>query len=170
MITDGMSSLTGQVGGTHYTKMGMQPFVFTLINGWDAAAHSILKYIARHHSKNPEKGEEDLDKAIHICDIRADIYPVNTNNKGAISLYNGRYVVPVARDAVPETCLAPIAIEAFISANELGGCEADALTFLDRWVRGGNMQAAEHAAKARTVQLAISQIIRERYPNRKEPE
>lgn len=58
---------THQEAGTHYVNMGMQPFHFAMVNGWDAGAFSILKYISRHRTKN---GLEDLKKARHFVDLR----------------------------------------------------------------------------------------------------
>lgn len=67
-------SLTMQVGGNHYKGMKIEPFTFALVNCYDAACFSVLKYVSRHHVKN---GLEDLRKASHICFIRADELPTD---------------------------------------------------------------------------------------------
>lgn len=96
-----------QIGGTHYVNMGMQPFHFAMVNGWDAGAFSILKYISRHRSKN---GVEDLKKARHFVDLRrAEI-------GHAVKGFDF------------------ISIGVYISANKLSGADATALVQLREWV------------------------------------
>lgn len=63
-MTDVMKA---QVGGSHYSSMGMQPFEFTMANRYDPLVHTILKYVARHVSKN---GKVDLEKAKHCVRMR----------------------------------------------------------------------------------------------------
>lgn len=59
--------MTGQVGGTHYSKLAIQPTEFCMRNGLDFCVGSILKYVTRHRSKN---GLQDLAKARHFVEIR----------------------------------------------------------------------------------------------------
>ena len=77
------SAMTTMKGGDHYTRMGMQPFTFTLANGWDGAAHSILKYIARHKMKG---GKLDLEKARHIVEIRVENFGPHWRGRGVIEI------------------------------------------------------------------------------------
>lgn len=51
-----------QVGGSHYTKLSIQPFEYSLANGLDACQHTAIKYITRFREKG---GIPDLEKAIH---------------------------------------------------------------------------------------------------------
>lgn len=55
-----------QVGGSHYTKMKIQPFQFSMANGLDPMQHTIIKYVARFRDKN---GIEDLEKAKQTIDL-----------------------------------------------------------------------------------------------------
>lgn len=59
--------LATQVGGSHYAKLKVQPMEFSMANGWDACAHTILKYLTRYPDKN---GIEDLRKAEHTAQLR----------------------------------------------------------------------------------------------------
>jgi len=66
--------LKGQIGGSHYTEMGIQPLESVLLNfgyqGLRAAVYTkVMKYLAR------QKGDftqhiEDLEKAKHVLDIQ----------------------------------------------------------------------------------------------------
>ncbi len=97
-----------QEAGTHYVNMGMQPFHFAMVNGWDAGAFSILKYLSRHRTKN---GLEDLKKARHFVDLRqAEI------------------------DVSPTCAASAIPMGAYIRENKLSGFDASALILLDDWV------------------------------------
>jgi len=49
-----------QVGGDHYTKLGITPFEYSMVNGLDAMQHTSIKYITRFRDKN---GIVDLEKA-----------------------------------------------------------------------------------------------------------
>lgn len=62
-----MSTQKDQVGGTHYAGLKTDPGTYAMMNRWDAAAFSVLKYITRHRTKN---GLEDLLKARHFVLIR----------------------------------------------------------------------------------------------------
>jgi hypothetical protein len=54
-----------QVGGSHYTKCGIQPYEYTLANGLGGLEHTIVKYVTRWQDKG---GVEDLRKARHTLD------------------------------------------------------------------------------------------------------
>lgn len=105
------ASLTVQTGGDHYKTMGMQPFYFTMHNGWDGAAHSILKYVSRHKAK---AGAVDLQKARHIIDIRNDLW--------------GPWCYP-QRPAEKR-----VRMVQYLEANGIVGLEAAALLSLEHWV------------------------------------
>jgi len=54
-----------QVGGDHYTKLGITPFSYSMANGLDAMQHTAIKYITRFRDKN---GIIDLEKARDTID------------------------------------------------------------------------------------------------------
>lgn len=62
-----MSTQKDMVGGTHYAGLKIDPVTYSMMNRWDAAAFSVLKYLTRHRTKN---GLEDLLKARHFVLIR----------------------------------------------------------------------------------------------------
>lgn len=55
-----------QVGGTHYTKCGIQPFEYSMRNGLDPMQHTVVKYVTRFRDKG---GIADLEKAKHTIDL-----------------------------------------------------------------------------------------------------
>lgn len=71
---DGRESVTGsspslketQVGGTHYSKMKIQPIDFITENGLGYIEGIIIKYVCRYKDKN---GLEDLKKAQHYLQM-----------------------------------------------------------------------------------------------------
>lgn len=104
-------SRDGQVGGTHYKVMAIQPFEMGHANGYDNEAFSIIKYLSRHKSKG---GIVDLRKSIHIAQIRRDL-----------TAQYGPPVRPCSRISMAQYCL----------ANEIPSEEATALFTLDAWCR-----------------------------------
>ena len=58
--------LTSQVGGSHYTKLAIQPMEYSMANGLDACQHTIVKYVTRFRDKG---GIQDLEKAKHVIDM-----------------------------------------------------------------------------------------------------
>lgn len=63
------SPLETQVGGGHYTKLRIQPMVYSMANGLDACQHTAIKYVTRFRDKG---GVEDLKKAKHVIDMLID--------------------------------------------------------------------------------------------------
>jgi hypothetical protein len=59
-------SLSTQIGGTHYTKLKIQPMEYSMANNLNACQHTIIKYVTRFRDKN---GLEDLRKARHTLDM-----------------------------------------------------------------------------------------------------
>jgi hypothetical protein len=55
-----------QVGGSHYTKLAIQPMQYSMANGLDALQHTVVKYVTRFRDKN---GIEDLEKAKQTLDL-----------------------------------------------------------------------------------------------------
>lgn len=60
------STLTEQVGGSHYKSFVIQPFEFIQKNGLGFCEGSVIKYVCRWRNKN---GVEDLKKARHYLDM-----------------------------------------------------------------------------------------------------
>lgn len=56
------SALDTQVGGNHYKDLKIQPIEFIHANNIDFISANIIKYAARHKSKNKD---EDMKKIIH---------------------------------------------------------------------------------------------------------
>ena len=65
---DVRSALHFQVGGTHYSKLAIQPMEYSIKNNLDALQHTMIKYATRHKDKN---GVEDLKKIIHTAKLAA---------------------------------------------------------------------------------------------------
>lgn len=63
-------ALTTQVGGNHYATMKYQPIQFAMDAQLNPVQFSIVKYVSRYKNKN---GLQDLQKALHFCDIGAEI-------------------------------------------------------------------------------------------------
>lgn len=55
-----------QIGGTHYTKLPIQPYEFCYKNKLDYLQSNIIKYVVRFRDKD---GIKDLDKAIHTLQV-----------------------------------------------------------------------------------------------------
>lgn len=105
-------ALKTQIGGGHYQQMAIQPMEFSMTNNWDACAHTILKYISRHASKN---GLEDLNKARHCVDMRVELMD-------GVDLFTVSVRIPMAQ---------------YLKENQIGIFEAAALKALEAWVWGG---------------------------------
>jgi hypothetical protein len=137
--------MKAQVGGNHYSKMGMQPFVFTMANRYDPLAHTINKYVARHESKG---GKADLEKAVHCTKMRLALLGADRPN-----------------------CLNVIPIRDYIDANGTDTREAAILTNLHHWALGTDRPLAQSVTDAQMCQAIVNQIgwlIEARYEN-KEP-
>lgn len=64
-----MSALERQVGGDHYTKLGMQPIEYILANNLEFVEGCVVKYITRWRDKG---GVEDLKKVQHYVQYLID--------------------------------------------------------------------------------------------------
>ena len=64
------SALDRQVGGEHYKNFKIQPIEFITANKLSFIQGSIIKYICRFDKKN---GKEDIDKAIHYCELLKEL-------------------------------------------------------------------------------------------------
>ena len=71
-----MSALKQQVGGTHYSKHGIQAIEFIVSNDLGFVEGNIVKYIIRYKDKG---GKADLEKARHYIDMLIEMrYPEET--------------------------------------------------------------------------------------------
>jgi len=130
-----MESLTKvQVGGTHYKGMVYQPFEIAHANAYDAATFSILKYVMRHAEKG---GRQDLEKAIHIVNIRVDL----------LAKYGQRY--NALNTLLPDT---------FCTANNTPYAESMILHTLHEWARFPG-----ETDFAKLVLIALAHLIRVEY-------
>lgn len=79
IMVDGKCSMCGkskQVGGSHYSKMAIEPVDFITKNNIGFLEGNAIKYICRHESKN---GVEDIEKAIHYLEmILEKTYKINS--------------------------------------------------------------------------------------------
>lgn len=150
-------SLSQQVGGNHYKTAAIQPFEFSLANGLDAAAHSILKYVHRHADKG---GLEDLRKADHIADIRYDLLFEDLRPRRAFDVINGRLYAPLG-ELVHVQPDPRISMATYIEANKIPDPEADTLRILEDWYKPStsNQLATGH----KRMKAALAHLINIRY-------
>lgn len=130
-------ALSTQVGGSHYKGLKIEPFTFALVNHYDAACFSILKYVTRHAAKN---GAQCLGKARHICFIRAEESPTDARI-GARS---------------------KIDIETYITENGIPDREAGILRDLHLWARNDLGTLTDEQA-ARWIAQKIDRLSEETY-------
>ena len=62
--------LATQVGGDHYVHMAIQPVEFIHANNIPFIEGNVIKYVARHRSKNKEA---DIRKAIHYLELLIEL-------------------------------------------------------------------------------------------------
>lgn len=60
------TALTVQKGGNHYKDFKIQPVEYIEANDLSFLEGCIIKYVSRHTKKN---GREDIEKAIHCCQL-----------------------------------------------------------------------------------------------------
>ena len=66
-----MTALDEQIGGSHYKKYPIQPWVFCETNKLTGAQTAVIDYVVRHQDKN---GLQDLLKAKHHIDLMIEHY------------------------------------------------------------------------------------------------
>lgn len=130
------SALSTQVGGSHY-QMPIQPMEFAMTQMYDFATSSILKYVSRHRQKN---GRQDIEKALHIVELRAEIarkhdLPRLLNSVVAVRKVSGLTWV-CSGDPLLKPCATDM--DVYIRVNGFTGRDADALALLDSWFRNGS--------------------------------
>jgi len=64
------SATQRQIGGKHYKDFKIQPIEFITKNKLSFIQGNIIKYVCRFDKKN---GNEDIDKAIHYCELLKEI-------------------------------------------------------------------------------------------------
>lgn len=141
-MQDRFHALDRQIGGDHYTQLALRPTDFALANGWDAAAHQILKYITRHRYLPREKAIESLRKALHLVEIR--VAAINEQRMAfAICSWAPRHTAA-------EYC----------TVNQIGDAEVKAIMYLAAWVYGHDLK---EGGSHRMVWNAIEDVLLERY-------
>lgn len=129
------NALSTMVGGTHYTKLAIQPAEFAMTQGYDFCAASILKYLSRHESKN---GRQDAEKALHFAQLRVEIVRKH-------HLKNFLYAVKAVWRATGLTWVLSTDgniggrtdMDQYILVNGFTGATATSLRGLDMWVTAG---------------------------------
>ena len=116
----------GQVGGSHYQNLPIQPRQFAMQNRWDSDSFSIVKYLTRYPDK---AGVEDVKKGRHFAILRKEWAP--------------RPIPFQAGD---------IAMLSYVHQNELSPMVGNALLMLDQWVRRGAIDTMEKCFAERTIQ------------------
>lgn len=130
------SSTRTQIGGSHYINKGMQPFEFSGKNGWDGFAHTILKYLTRWREKG---GVEDLLKARHVAQLRADLDCEYRPNP--LALENGD------RKRIP--------MHTYIRLNNISREDDPVFYALEYWVLAGRRAAQARAMFMKHMDLYI---------------
>ena len=155
-----MTALARQADSlSHYTAMQVQPMEFTMANGWDSCAHTILKYISRHARKH---GRLDLEKARHIIEMRAELTANPRGVRRAMAVFNSLIVafigyVPIEKEDTR------IPMEVYISANRIDKPEADVLLLLEQWVKHDPNNHSMPARYAQVMLKALDDLIYHRY-------
>ena len=65
-MSDCSSVREKQIGGSHYSKLKIQPVDYIIANELDYLQGNVIKYVTRFRDKN---GVEDLKKAIHYIEM-----------------------------------------------------------------------------------------------------
>lgn len=65
-LTQELSSLSSQVGGSHYKGLPVPPIIFCTLNNLGPSESSIVRYATRHRLKG---GSDDVEKIIHYAKI-----------------------------------------------------------------------------------------------------
>lgn len=78
------SALDKQTGGSHYKDQKIQPVEYIHANGIGFMEGSAIKYLSRHKKKN---GRQDVEKALHFCELILDLeYPNPPNKEDPLSV------------------------------------------------------------------------------------
>lgn len=70
-----MSAFDRQEGGSHYSKLAIQPMVYSYRNKLDPVQHTIVKYVTRFRDKGDPL--ENLLKARHCIDMLIELEGLN---------------------------------------------------------------------------------------------
>ncbi len=128
MVPIGVNPFLRQEGGTHYSKLPIQPILFATANQYDPAAFSILKYLTRFKDKD---GIKDLKKAFHFVELRQSLLAEG---------HTGSLIPP-----------GKMSMTTYIRENEIGLRVARALTLLNNWVYGISEDGNEDAEMLKAV-------------------
>jgi hypothetical protein len=81
-----LSSLSSQVGGSHYKEFKIQPVEFCFVNNIPYLEATAIKYLCRWRNKG---GVQDLEKAKHFIDLLIeleDLYGESTEHAEPIQV------------------------------------------------------------------------------------
>jgi hypothetical protein len=73
-----LSSLSTQIGGSHYKEFKIQPVEFCYINNIPYLEATAIKYLCRWRKKG---GVQDLEKAKHFIDLLIDLEDKYVSNE-----------------------------------------------------------------------------------------
>lgn len=67
------SAITTQVGGNHYTDLGIQPIELTYANfGYEGIQAAIYTKVNKYLSRDKGTHEKDIEKAIHCLKLQLE--------------------------------------------------------------------------------------------------
>lgn len=112
-----MKSLEAQIGGTHYIEMPYQPVLFVMKCKFNFCEGNVIKYVARHKSKD---GKRDIEKALQYVDIIDDMKKTYPAIHTAITDFN---LTLYARE---------MEAEKFCMLNEIYGLEREIIFNISR--------------------------------------
>lgn len=68
-VSEGVTALDTQVGGSHYKTLAIQPITYIMANDLGWCEGNAIKYITRFKQKG---GRQDIEKAVHYLQILLD--------------------------------------------------------------------------------------------------
>ena len=78
-----MDATTVQVGGDHYTKMGVQPLEMTYANfGYEGIRASMYTKVNKYLTRDKGTHRQDLTKAIHVLQMQLEFYDNEVETEG----------------------------------------------------------------------------------------
>ena len=79
----GGDATTVQMGGDHYTKMGVQPLEMTYANfGYEGIRASMYTKVNKYLTRDKGTHRQDLTKAIHVLQMQLEFYDNEVETEG----------------------------------------------------------------------------------------
>ena len=94
-----------QVGGNHYKKYEYQPIEFINDLNLSFIQGNIIKYIVRHNDKN---GIQDIDKAIHYCELAIQLECITNLSMSQINNAN-KFILQFEDDFIKQ-CISNVLV------------------------------------------------------------